>query len=598
MLRSRFLWKLYAGYVAVILLTTAIVGIVVARWIVQDSMQETQRALQTRAILLRDVAPSMFKAAADARLQKRLRLLGVATGTRFTVIRLDGTVVADSEEEPARMDNHADRPEIVAARSDGVGTTTRFSHTLGTRMMYVALPVRQHEQLLGYVRTALPLTAIDQRLAYLRAIVILGAGIAAAVGLFLGFFFARHVTRPLISMTATAASMAGENYDQQVRTRSRDEIGALADAFNRMAFRLRERMETLAREHNQLLAVLGSMVEGVIAVDHDERVVHMNQAAGVMLHTSPTASIGRRIWEVTRVRAVVKALADTTSEANAITREALIVEQSRDQVVEMHAAPLRDRKGELSGAVVVLHDITALRRLERVRREFVANVSHELKTPVTAITGFIETLRDGALDDREQAERFLEIVARHADRLHAIIEDLLSLSRLEQDAETWELPHTEETLAEVLQAAVQDCTAKAVAKQVTITSSCDPTLRVRINAPLVQQALVNLLDNAINYSQTDSPVWLEATHEGNDVAIRVRDQGSGIPQEHLPRLFERFYRADKARSREHGGTGLGLAIVKHIALVHGGRVSVTSAVGQGSTFTLHLPATSEWSRGV
>lgn len=300
MFRSRFLWKLYAGYVVVILLTTVIVGIVVARRIVQDSLQETQRALQTRAILLRDTAASMLDAAADARLQKRLRLLGAAVSTRFTVIRLDGTVVADSEEEPARMDNHADRPEIVAARSRRVDTTTRFSHTLSTRMMYLALPVHQNGKLIGYVRTALPLTAIDQRLARLRTIVILGAGSAAAVGLLLGFFFARRVTQPLISMTATATLIAGENYDQQVRTRARDEIGEIADAFNRMALRLRERMETLAKEHNQLLAVLGSMVEGVIAVDRDERVVHMNQAAGAMLQALPAASIDKRIWEVTR----------------------------------------------------------------------------------------------------------------------------------------------------------------------------------------------------------------------------------------------------------------------------------------------------------
>jgi two-component system phosphate regulon sensor histidine kinase PhoR len=243
----------------------------------------------------------------------------------------------------------------------------------------------------------------------------------------------------------------------------------------------------------------------------------------------------------------------------------------------------------LTGAVVVLHDVTELRRLENVRREFVANVSHELRTPVTTIKGFIETLRDGTLDDREQAEYFLEIIARHADRLHAIIEDLLSLSRLEQGAEATELPRTETVLADVLQAAVQDCAAKAMARQVTVTVACDPALRARINAPLLEQAIVNLLDNAINYSKDNSRVWLEANQAGSELTIHVRDQGIGIPQQHLPRLFERFYRVDKARSRERGGTGLGLAIVKHITLAHDGRVSVTSAVGQGSAFSLHLP---------
>jgi two-component system phosphate regulon sensor histidine kinase PhoR len=589
MFRSRFLWKLYVGYAALIVLTAAVAGLVVSRHLAQDSLQETRRTLQTRASLLRDIAASALDSAEHVRLQEHLRLLGDASGTRFTVIKDDGTVVADSEEEPARLGNHADRPEIVAARFHGFGTATRVSHALGTRMMYVALPIQVQGQLLGYVRTALPFTVIDARLAHLRNVVSLGSGVAAAVGLLLGFFFARRITQPLRSMTTAAALIAGDGYDQRVRKRTTDEIGELADAFNRVSYHLRERMEIIAKDHNQLLAVLGSMVEGVIAVDSDEHVVHMNQAAGTILRASPEASIGKRVWEVTRVRAIVETIADTIGSAGEIIREARIMALAGEQVVEMHASPLRSSKGELAGAVVVLHDVTELRRLENVRREFVANVSHELKTPVTTIKGFIETLRDGALDDREQAERFLEIVARHADRLHAIIEDLLSLSRLEQGAEAMELPRSEEVLAEVFQAVVQDCAAKAEARQITISSSCEPALRLCINAPLLEQAVVNLLDNAINFSKAGSTVWLEATHREEEVAIRVRDQGVGIPQEHLSRLFERFYRVDKARSREHGGTGLGLAIVKHIALVHGGWVSVTSRVGQGSTFTLHLP---------
>jgi two-component system phosphate regulon sensor histidine kinase PhoR len=591
MLRSRFLWKLYAGYVVVILLTISIVGVIIARHIVDESLHETRRALQARAILLRALAGPLFDSAANGELQQRLRLLGTAIETRFTVIQRDGTVVADSEEEPAHMDNHANRPEVEAARTFGTGTSTRYSHTVAMRMMYLVLPVHRDGHLIGYVRTALPLKIIDERLANLRQIVILGASIAATVGLLLSFFVVRRMTRPLTSVTTTAALIAGENYDQQVRARSRDEIGAIADAFNRLVVRLRERMEALAKEHNQLLAVLGSMVEGVIAVDHDERVVHMNRAAGTMLRTDHDTSVGKPIWEITRVRAVVETIAEATRGEEEVTCEARVVEPPREQVIEMHASPLRTTDGKEAGAVVVLHDITELRRLEHLRRDFVANVSHELKTPVTAIKGFIETLRDGALDNREQAERFLGIVARHADRLHAIIEDLLSLSRLDQGGEDAELPRTDEALAEVCQVAVQDCAIKAAEKHISVSIACEATLRARINAPLIEQAIVNLLDNAIKYSKAGSTVWIEATREADWVKLRVRDVGVGIPREHLPRLFERFYRVDKARSREHGGTGLGLAIVKHIALVHGGQVSVESTVEQGSTFTLVLPAT-------
>lgn len=589
MLRPRFLWKLYAGYVVLILLTTAVVGIFVAQRIVQESLQETHNTLRAKAVLLRDIATPTLTSGTDSQFQERLRLLGTTIGTRLTVVHADGTVLADSAEQAARMDNHAARPEIVAARATGMGLATRTSYTLGVAMTYLALPVFKQGKLLGYVRTSLPVSTIEAHQAHLHTIVFLAAGAAALIGLLLGFFFARRVTYPLTSMTAMVARLADENYDQHVRTDAKDEIGEIAEAFNSMADNLRTRMETISRDHHQLLAILGGMVEGVIAVDSAERVVHMNQAAGTILHTSPEESIGKHIWEVTRARAVVDTVTGTIRDATEMTREARIVEQRGDQVIKMNAAPLRNSKEEPSGAVVVLHDVTELRRLENIRRDFVANVSHELKTPITTIKGFVETLRDGALDDREQAERFLAIVARHADRLHAIIEDLLSLSRLEQSAQTTEVPRADTALIDVLQNAVQDCMAKAAARQVVIMPSCDASLRACLNAPLVEQAIVNLLDNAINYSKAGSTVWLDACRLDNEIAIRIRDAGIGILQEHLPRLFERFYRVEKARSRDHGGTGLGLAIVKHIAQVHGGRATVTSTVGQGSTFTLHLP---------
>jgi two-component system phosphate regulon sensor histidine kinase PhoR len=591
MLRPRFLWKLYASYVILLLLTTTVVCVFVAQRIVQEALQGTQSTLQAHAFLLRDIATPALTSPADGQLQERLRLLGAAIGTRLTVIRADGTVIADSEEEPAKMDNHADRPEITAARAVGRGAATRISYTLGKSTTYLALPVAKQGEVLGYVRTSLAWGLIQARLARLRTIVYLGGGVAAGVGLLLGFVFARKVTQPLTSMTTMVALLAGEHDKQPRHRRATDEIGALAEAFSSMADNLRARMETIIRDHNQLLAILGGMIEGVIAIDRDERVVHMNQAAGTILRTSPVESIGKHIWEVTRARAVVDILTSTTQDATEMTREAHIVEQHGDQIIKMNAAPLHTSQGALSGAVVVLHDVTELRRLENIRRDFVANVSHELKTPIATIKGFVETLCDGALDDREQAERFLAIITRHADRLHAIVEDLLSLSRLEQTAQVDAIPRTNVVLIEVLQAAVQDCAAKAAAHQVTLVPSCATTLCARINAPLIEQAIVNLLDNAINYSKVGSTIWLDASRVDDEIAIRVRDEGIGIAQEHLPRLFERFYRVEKARSREHGGTGLGLAIVKHISQVHGGRASVTSLVGQGSTFTLHLPIT-------
>lgn len=423
---------------------------------------------------------------------------------------------------------------------------------------------------------------------YVWNTVIIAGGGAAVIGLLLSILFARQVAPPLRRMTDVATQLAGQYAPQPALMRSKDEIENLTNAFDRMAHNLRDRMETIIKDRNQLLAVLGGMVEGVIAVDENECVTHMNQAAGTMLHVDPDASIGKHIWEVTRVRAVIETLGSTIQDHEGITDEVQIA-QPQALTLKLNAAPLRDSKGALAGAVMVLHDVTEIRRLEHIRRDFVANVSHELKTPITTIKGFVETLRDGAMDDREHAHRFLDIIANHGDRLHAIIEDLLSLSRLEQAEEIAGLVRQETILNHVIETAVQGCASKAESRQVTVTTECDAELQVSVNALLIEQAIVNLLDNAINYSKAGGTIHIAASHQPHEVTVCVQDEGIGIPREHLPRLFERFYRVDKARSRERGGTGLGLAIVKHIAQVHGGQVTVTSTLDEGSTFTLHLP---------
>ena len=260
-----------------------------------------------------------------------------------------------------------------------------------------------------------------------------------------------------------------------------------------------------------------------------------------------------------------------------------------ERFIDGHGTVLRDALGKQMGALIVLNDVTRIRRLENVRREFVANVSHEIKTPITAIKGFVETLRDGAVKNPEDAERFLGIIENHAERLEAIIEDLLSLSRIEREAERGKIALVEGRVQDVVQMAVQVCEMSARAKEIKIKCSCDKDIVSKINAPLLEQAIVNLLDNAIKYSAVGSTIRVEASQTAEEIKIDVRDQGCGIEEEHLPRLFERFYRVDKARSRQLGGTGLGLAIVKHITQAHGGQVSVESVPGKGSTFSIRLP---------
>jgi two-component system phosphate regulon sensor histidine kinase PhoR len=297
---------------------------------------------------------------------------------------------------------------------------------------------------------------------------------------------------------------------------------------------------------------------------------------------------GRTIYETIRNTDLQQFVSRTLTSQAPVEGE-LVLGDDRDRYVQAHGTVLRGADGMGIGALVVLNDVTRLIKLENIRRDFVANVSHELKTPITSIKGFVETLLMGNVE-KEETSHFLQIVSKHADRLNLIINDLLSLSKIEQGAERNEIALTKEAISDVLQSAILLCTEKGKAKGISIELDCDEELKARFNARLLEQAVVNLLDNAIKYSDSDSVILVAGDLEEDGVVISVTDQGCGIAEEHLPRLFERFYRVDKARSREMGGTGLGLAIVKHIAQSHGGRVDVKSRRDVGSTFTIHLPS--------
>ncbi len=333
------------------------------------------------------------------------------------------------------------------------------------------------------------------------------------------------------------------------------------------------------------------MVEGVLAIDADEHVINLNHAAAQLLGLERETALGRSLQEVVRNPALQRLMADVLGNQESASDEIeLALPEGEKRILHAQGSVLHDAHDKPIGALVVLHDVTRIRRLETVRRDFVANVSHELKTPVTSIKGFVETLLDGAMNQPGDAERFLRIIASQADRLGAIIEDLLTLSRVEQEEKQIEILLEPGEIRGVLQSAIELCQVKAEEKKVLILLACEDGLWVRMNSVLLEQAVVNLIDNAVKYSLPGHQVVVEAVQTALEVVIRVQDHGCGIPREHLPRIFERFYRVDKARSRALGGTGLGLAIVKHIVQAHGGRTSVKSTVGQGSTFLIHLPS--------
>jgi len=484
------------------------------------------------------------------------------------------------------MDNHGDRPEFLQAIWGRVGVSTRFSYTLGHEQIYVAVPLKDQGRIIGVVRASLAMTAVGQALRVFYFKIVLGGLAIALLVALLSFFISRRLSDPLENLKRGALRFAQGDLSRKLPIPQTDELASLAEVLNDMAAKLEGRINALIRQGQMQVAVLSSMIEGVLAIDAEQRLIALNRAGARLLGVEPEATLNQNIQEVVRDSGLRWFLNRTLVAKEPIEEEVAISEGQR--VLQAHGTSLKDASGANIGVLIVLHDVTHLRQLEHLRRDFVANVSHELKTPITSIKGFVETLLTGALQEPENAENFLRIIAKQVDRLNEIIDDLLSLSRLEQDAERGRIFLTTQRIKGVLETAIQVCGPKAKARGIAVHLDCPDDLRARVNAPLLEQALVNLVDNAIKYSEANREVRVEAERLGPEVIIRVRDQGSGIKQEHLPRLFERFYRVDSGRSRASGGTGLGLAIVKHIAQAHLGKVTVQSAPGKGSIFSLHL----------
>ncbi len=596
MRRQRLFWRIYATYLVVIVLCTAAVGFYAVRSARSFYVQHTENELLARAQLVREQVAAQIGTQSAEQLELLVRRLGAASGTRITLISggqpgaTVGAVLADSDAIPSQMQNHSDRPEFKEALQGRTGVSIRYSPTLGEDMMYVAVPVTEDGRVAAVVRTAIPLTRVNNALNDLYWRIGLSALLVAVLAAAVGLFVSRRISRQVREIKEGAERLAGGDFAHKLFVPRTEEFAAVAESLNHMAEELDDKIGTLTRERNEREAVLASMVEGVLAVDTDERIIAVNEAAAGLIDVEPAAAEGRTIQEVLRNPDLQRVVAQTLSGHEPVEADIVMRVGSEDRYLQANGTLLRDGDDDSPvGAVVVLNDVTRLKRLEAVRRDFVANVSHELKTPVTSIKGFAETLEEGALDDPDTARRFVRIIAGQADRLSSIIGDLLALSTLEQRENEPRLTLEEAEVCDVLQVAVEVCEPKAQAKGITIGVSCTSCVLAAVNPPLLEQAVVNLVDNAVKYSPEGSTVEVALDETSDEIVISVSDHGPGVPREHLPRLFERFYRVDKARSRDLGGTGLGLAIVKHIAQAHGGRVSVVSRVGEGSTFRIHLP---------
>jgi two-component system phosphate regulon sensor histidine kinase PhoR len=591
-LRGRIAVKLTLTLVGFVALTTLAAGLYLERALERFAIEALEARLLTAAALLEDeVRPLLAGGAAD-----RLRDLAVRaarpTGARVTVVAVDGRVLADSDLAPdavARMDNHADRPEVRAALAGRSGRDLRRSATVNEPLLYVAAPVRDNGRVVGVLRLALPLAAVTSSYADLHRAMLLGGLVALLAALGIGVFVARRVTRPVVEMQDIARRMSDGDFSVRAPVRSTDEIGVLGRALNVMATRLRGKIQDLEGEQAKATAILDGMVEGVIAVDGHDSILLMNGPARALFGLGQARVDGKPFLEVVRnadLREIFRS-SRYTADGGVVRREMRLTTPG-ERIVQVNAMPLRFAGDELA-VVMVLHDVTALRRLERVRTEFVANVSHELRTPLTAIRGYLETLLGEALDEPEHARRFLEIVFRHTERLGRLLDDLTDLSNIELGKVTLRLEPI--LLADVMDSVLTIMRPRADGNGVTLGMALAEDLPlVQADHDRLAQILINLVDNAVKYTPAGGRVTVRAvTTAAGPVEVTVEDTGIGIPPADLPRITERFYRVDKARSRELGGTGLGLAIVKHLVLAHGGELHIESQHGQGTTVRFTLP---------
>lgn len=572
--RNRFVWHVFGGLSAIVAATAA-----AAFWI----------------------ASIQLAGLADAAL--RDRLTDVGRGLAAATLAVGGDIDHSSFEAGARSLRESSRIDcrlidgidatgpddtddtVAAARRDGIASRSRYDSGSGRRSLEVAVPVPSSPR--SVILVTGDAANSDRTLAEWQRTLLLGCLAVTAAAAAIAYALARQLARPLDGLRAAAARLASGDVRADPPATDVAEFADLAAALVRLREQLVERGLTIGRQDTQQEAVLGSMIEGVLAIDGRRRILGINRAAADLLDVEADAAAGRPMQDVIR-NPDLRRFALTAIDCREPVEDDLLLRGVRDRTIRLRGTALRDASGD-GGAVIVLNDVTEVQRLEHVRRDFVANVSHELKTPVASIKGFVETLLDGALDDHADARRFLGIVSRQADRLASIIEDLLALSRIEQSETSGTLPLERQPLAGLLVAATDDCRPRATERSIHLELTCPPMLMVTVNGPLLEQAVINLVDNAIKYSEPGKTVWLSADADADGTAIRVRDEGCGIAAEHLPRLFERFYRVDKARSRNLGGTGLGLSIVKHIVQAHAGTIAVESTPGVGTAFTIRLP---------
>ncbi len=573
-MKHRIFWKFFAGFFLLsVLLSLAFYALVVGR-ARTFYLRSQQEALARMGGLLGAELAAAWPFGGEGTLDDFIKEKGRQAGLRLTVIDPRGRVLADSQKDPAAMQNHADRPEIAAALSGRPRSETHFSFTLRERMLYHALPLRTGGATVAALRLSLFARDIDQMFVFWRQRVFVLLLALLAVSFLASLALSRNLTRPIRELARAARDFGGGRWRGHVPVRRRDELGELAAEFNAMADRQLAALNGLERSQHELEAILGSASDGLLVIDAQERVARAGPRFSQLVGVADP--LGRPYWEMLRSAE----FADLVRRAAKQDIRSEVEINGRTYLASLSPLPAP------GGTVVTFHDLSASRHLEKEKKDFVANVSHELRTPLTAIKGFAETLAEEASGD---ARKYLDIILRHADRLIELTQDLLALAELEEKgiALRREVIDWQELLTGVRVLFERKFAGKNLSLQVSLPADL-AAMDFMGDRYRLEQMLINLLDNALRYTEQGG-AFVRLRRDEGGLAITVRDSGIGIPAEDLPRIFERFFVVDKARSRRSGGTGLGLSIIKHIVRLHGGRIDVTSAPGEGTEFTVTLP---------
>jgi len=566
--RSRIFLKLFFAALLIIAVCTLTLDVLIRHAWEGMLRSEIETSLREKTQMF----ASRLESSPPATLSDITMQAARAADARVTVIDSSGKVLADSDADPAKMENHATRPEFIAALQGHAGSSTRLSRTLGTELLYVAVPIPG-----GAVRMAYPLSSIQQANRRIRRELIEGSGIAALVALLFAFIATQSLGRRLMRITDFAERVAAGDLSARIQEESSDEIAHVASALDKTARKLEDGFRALDNSRQTLETLLNSMQEAVIAVAQDGRVLWANQRMERLLPSG--VRLGAPLVQSVRDPEILRSVESVLEHRDATEARAAKIFSGR--IFDVTAAPMPG-----GGAVAVLHDQTEIERVEKTRRDFIANVSHELRTPLTSIQGYSETLLEHN-NVPEHVRDFIEIIRKNATRMARLTEDLLVLARVESGEQNFDFQLT--TPRELLDDAVQTFQEVAASRGIELSIMNTASSPVSVDRDAIHQVFSNLIDNALKYGDAGNKILVGACETEEGVQFYVRDFGGGIPSEHLPRLFERFYRVDKARSRESGGTGLGLAIVKHVVRAHGGAIKAESELNHGSTFYFTLP---------